>query len=210
MSKKYPRDMIGYGSKEPKVVWPNNAKLALQIVLNYEEGGENNILHGDKHSETFLSEIIGAQAFKDRHINMESMYEYGSRRGFWRVHELFQEKKIPITIFGVGMALEKNRKCIIDKRCVYKSSNLEMIFEDCYKCPEVSGLKDELEMDHNHILRKDTRSLKVKTVSINDLLEEHNAPKDIDYISIDTEGSEFSILSELNLNKYSIDQIFWI
>ena len=108
MSKKYPRDMIGYGSKEPKVVWPNNAKLALQIVLNYEEGGENNILHGDKHSETFLSEIIGAQAFKDRHINMESMYEYGSRRGFWRLHKLFQEKKIPLTIFGVAMALERN------------------------------------------------------------------------------------------------------
>ncbi len=108
MSKRYPRDMIGYGSKEPKVVWPNNAKLALQIVLNYEEGGENNILHGDKHSETFLSEIIGAQAFKDRHINMESMYEYGSRRGFWRLHKLFQEKKIPITIFGVAMALERN------------------------------------------------------------------------------------------------------
>ena len=85
-----------------------NRKLALQIVLNYEEGGENNILHGDKHSETFLSEIIGAQAFKDRHINMESMYEYGSRRGFWRLHKLFQEKKIPITIFGVAMALERN------------------------------------------------------------------------------------------------------
>ena len=108
MPKKYPRDMIGYGSKEPKVVWPNNAKLALQIVLNYEEGGENNVLHGDKNSETFLSEIIGAQAFKDRHINMESMYEYGSRRGFWRLHKLFQEKKIPITIFGVAMALERN------------------------------------------------------------------------------------------------------
>jgi len=108
MSKKYPRNMIGYGSKEPKVVWPNNAKLALQIVLNYEEGAENNVLHGDRHSETFLSEIIGAQAIKDRHINMESMYEYGSRRGFWRLHKLFQEKKIPVTIFGVAMALERN------------------------------------------------------------------------------------------------------
>ena len=108
MSKKYPRDMIGYGSKEPRVTWPNNAKLALQIVLNYEEGAENNVLHGDKHSETFLSEIIGAQAIKDRHINMESMYEYGSRRGFWRLHKLFQEKKIPVTIFGVAMALERN------------------------------------------------------------------------------------------------------
>ena len=108
MPKKYPRDMIGYGSKEPKVVWPNNAKLALQIVLNYEEGAENSILHGDKNSETFLSEVIGAKAFKDRNINMESMYEYGSRRGFWRLHKLFQEKKIPITIFGVAMALERN------------------------------------------------------------------------------------------------------
>ena len=108
MSKKYPRDMIGYGSKEPRVTWPNNAKLALQIVLNYEEGAENNILHGDKNSENFLSEIIGAKAIKGRHINMESMYEYGSRRGFWRIHKLFQEKKIPVTIFGVAMALEKN------------------------------------------------------------------------------------------------------
>jgi len=108
MSKKYPRDMIGYGSKEPRVTWPNNAKLALQIVLNYEEGAENNILHGDKNSETFLSEIIGAKAIKDRHINMETMYEYGSRRGFWRIHKLFQKKKIPVTIFGVAMALERN------------------------------------------------------------------------------------------------------
>ena len=108
MSKKYPRNMIGYGSKQIKVVWPNNAKLALQIVLNYEEGGENSVLHGDKFSETFLSEIIGAQPIKGRHINMESFYEYGSRRGFWRLHKLFSERKIPITIFGVAMALERN------------------------------------------------------------------------------------------------------
>jgi len=108
MSKKYPRNMIGYGSKDLKITWPNKAKLALQFVLNYEEGAENNILHGDKHSETFLSEIIGAQKIKDRHINMESMYEYGSRRGFWRLNKLFKEKKIPVTIFGVAMALERN------------------------------------------------------------------------------------------------------
>ena len=108
MKKRYSRDMLGYGQKLPKVKWPNNAKLALQIVLNYEEGSENCVLHGDKTSEVFLSEIIGAQPVKGRHINMESLYEYGSRRGFWRIHELFQEKKIPITIFGVGMALEKN------------------------------------------------------------------------------------------------------
>ena len=108
MSKKYPRNMIGYGSDEIKVNWPNNARLALQIVLNYEEGAENSVLHGDKYSETFLSEIIGAQPIKGRHINMESFYEYGSRRGFWRLHKLFAEKKIPVTIFGVAMALERN------------------------------------------------------------------------------------------------------
>ena len=107
-NKKYPRDMVGYGAKKLKVKWPNNARIALQIVLNYEEGAENCVLHGDKHSEVFLSEIIGAQPVKARHISMESLYEYGSRSGFWRLHKLFQEKKIPITIFGVGMALEKN------------------------------------------------------------------------------------------------------
>ena len=100
--------MIGYGSNDLSIVWPNNARIAVQIVLNYEEGAENCVLNGDKQSEVFLSEIIGAQPVKGRHINMESLYEYGSRRGFWRVHKLFQEKKIPITIFGVGMALEKN------------------------------------------------------------------------------------------------------
>ena len=108
MTKKPLRDMIGYGSKEPKVSWPNNARIAIQIVLNYEEGAENSVLNGDKNSEVFLSEIIGAQPVKDRNISMESLYEYGSRRGFWRLHKLFQEKKIPVTIFGVGMALEKN------------------------------------------------------------------------------------------------------
>ena len=108
MPKKHPRDMIGYGSKELKITWPNNARLAVQIVLNYEEGAENCILNGDKHSEIFLSEIIGAQPIKGRHMNMESLYEYGSRSGFWRLHRLFQEKKIPVTIFGVGMALKKN------------------------------------------------------------------------------------------------------
>ena len=108
MNKKPLRDMIGYGSNEPKVSWPNNARIAIQIVLNYEEGAENCVLNGDKNSEVFLSEIIGAQPVKDRNISMESLYEYGSRRGFWRLHKLFQEKKIPVTIFGVGMALEKN------------------------------------------------------------------------------------------------------
>ena len=109
MKKKYPRNMMGYGKNLPKVVWPNQAKLALQIVLNYEEGAESNVLHGDKTSETFLSEIIGAKPIKGRHINMESFYEYGSKRGFWRLNKLFKEKKIPVTIFGAAMALESNK-----------------------------------------------------------------------------------------------------
>ena len=108
MSKKNARDMVGYGSKDLNVIWPNNARIAVQIVLNYEEGAESCVLNGDKSSEVFLSEIIGAQPIKGRHINMESLYEYGSRRGFWRLHKVFQEKNIPITIFGVGLALEKN------------------------------------------------------------------------------------------------------
>jgi putative urate catabolism protein len=100
--------MVGYGFKDKKIRWPNNARIAVQIVLNYEEGAENGVLIGDKNSEVFFSEIIGAQPVKGRHINMESLYEYGARRGFWRLHKIFKEKKIPVTIFGVGMALAKN------------------------------------------------------------------------------------------------------
>ena len=142
MSKKYPRDMVGYGQKLPKVKWPNNAKLALQIVLNYEEGSENCVLHGDKTSEVFLSEIIGAQPVKGRHINMESLYEYGSRRGFWRIHELFQEKKIPITIFGVGMALEKNLEvCRAIKESGYEVASHGWRWIDYQKVPRSTEKK---------------------------------------------------------------------
>ena len=121
MVKKNSRDMVGYGSKGIKVKWPNNSRIAVQFVLNYEEGAENCVLNGDKNSEIFLSEIIGAQPIKGRHMNMESIYEYGSKRGFWRIHELFQEKKIPLTIFGVGMALEKNNDvCNAIKKANYE------------------------------------------------------------------------------------------
>jgi len=121
MKKKYPRDLIGYGSKNLNVKWPNNAKIALQFVLNYEEGGENCVLHGDKASEVFLSEIIGAKPIKGRNLNMESIYEYGARRGFWRIHNLFNKKKIPLTIFGVGMALERNKEiCQAIKKANYE------------------------------------------------------------------------------------------
>ena len=99
--------MYGYGSKPPKAKWPNSAKIALQIVINFEEGGENNILHGDTSSEAFLSEIVGANAWPNqRHANMESIYEYGSRVGFWRLYDLF--KNIPITVYGVASALARS------------------------------------------------------------------------------------------------------
>ena len=121
MKKKYPRDLIGYGSKNLNIKWPNNARIALQFVLNYEEGGENCVLHGDKTSEVFLSEIIGAKPVKGRNLNMESIYEYGARRGFWRIHDLFNKKKIPLTIFGVGMALKRNKEvCKAIKKANYE------------------------------------------------------------------------------------------
>lgn len=109
----YPRDMMGYANQIPKANWPGGARIAVQFVLNYEEGGENTILHGDPASETFLSEIIGARAFEGvRHHSMESMYEYGSRAGFWRIYKLFHERQIPITVFGVAMALERNPRVV--------------------------------------------------------------------------------------------------
>ena len=105
----YPREMIGYGETPPAANWPNNARGAVQFVINYEEGGENNILHGDAASEAFLSEIVGAAAWPgQRHMNMESIYEYGARAGFWRLHRMFTGRDIPVTVFGVAMALERN------------------------------------------------------------------------------------------------------
>ena len=107
--KKYPRDLVGYGEKKPHANWPDGARIALQFVINYEEGGENCILHGDKASEAFLSEMIGADARKGvRHMSMESLYEYGSRVGVWRLFNLFNDYEIPITIFAIAMALQRN------------------------------------------------------------------------------------------------------
>jgi len=103
----YPRDMVGYGRNVPHAQWPGNAKIAVQFVLNYEEGGENNPLHGDPTSETFLSELVTAQAYENRHMTMESMYEYGSRAGVWRILREFESRGLPMTIFAVGMALQR-------------------------------------------------------------------------------------------------------
>jgi len=143
MPKKILRNMIGYGAKGKSVSWPNNARLALQIVLNYEEGGENCVLNGDKYSETFLSEIIGAKAIKGRHISMESIYEYGSRAGFWRLHKLFKDKNIPVTIFGVGLALEQNPEVCE----AIKNGNYEVAAHG-YRWIDYQDVKKSIEKKH--------------------------------------------------------------
>ena len=117
MGSDYPRDLIGYGANSPVVAWPGDARVAVQFVINYEEGGESCVLHGDVASEAFLSEIVGAQAYPGtRHMSMESMYEYGARAGFWRLHRLFTEREMPVTIFGVAMALERNPEVVAAMR----------------------------------------------------------------------------------------------
>jgi putative urate catabolism protein len=105
----YPRDLVGYGRKPPEPHWPGDARIALQFVINYEEGGENCILHGDAASEAFLSEVVGAAAWPGRrNINMESVYEYGARAGFWRLHRIFTSRAIAVTVYGVATALQRN------------------------------------------------------------------------------------------------------
>ena len=107
--KAYPRDLVGYGGRPPPAQWPAGARIAVQFVMNYEEGGENCVLHGDPASEAFLSEIVGAAQWPgQRHPSMESIYEYGSRVGGWRLLDLFARYEIPLTVFGVAMALERN------------------------------------------------------------------------------------------------------
>ncbi len=109
----YPRDMHGYGANPPAADWPGGARTAVQFVVNYEEGSENCVLHGDSASEAFLSEIVGAAPIEGaRHMNMESLYEYGSRAGFWRLYRLFTANRVPITVFGVAMALERNSEAV--------------------------------------------------------------------------------------------------
>lgn len=104
----YPRDLVGYGPQPPHPQWPGGARIAVSFVLNVEEGGENSVLHDDPASETFLSEIVAAQPFADRHLSMESLYDYGSRAGVWRVLRLFEERGLPLTAFAVARALQAN------------------------------------------------------------------------------------------------------
>ena len=142
--KNYPRDMLGYGQNPQNPEWPEKARIAVQFVINYEEGGENCILHGDPASETFLSEIIGAVPFQgERHMSMESIYEYGSRAGFWRLHRLFTGMDIPVTIFGVAMALERNPEAV--------EAMLQADWEIAshgYRWIDYKNISEEIEREH--------------------------------------------------------------
>jgi putative urate catabolism protein len=116
-STEYPRDLAGYGRNTPDPRWPGGARVALQFVVNFEEGGENSILHGDAASEAFLSDVLGAQPWRgQRHLNVESMFEYGSRAGFWRLWRLFTARSIPVTVFGVASALYRNPQVVAAMR----------------------------------------------------------------------------------------------
>ena len=140
----YPRDLRGYGAHPPKANWPGGARVALQFVINYEEGSENCILHGDKASEAFLSEMIGADAREGvRHMSMESFYEYGSRVGVWRLFNLFKSRGIPVTIFGVAMAMERHPEVI--------EAALKNDFEFCshgWRWIDYQHVPEDIEREH--------------------------------------------------------------
>ena len=143
----YPRDLIGYGANPPKANWPGRARIALQFVINYEEGGENCILHGDSSSEAFLSEIIGADARKNvRHMSMESFYEYGSRVGVWRIFNLFRSRGIPVTVFAVAMAIERHPDVVEEA--------LKNDFEICshgWRWLDYQYIPEDVEREHMNI-----------------------------------------------------------
>jgi len=140
----YPREMRGYGQYPPDANWPGGARTAVQFVINYEEGGENCVLHGDAASEAFLSEIVGAEAVEgQRHMNMESLYEYGSRAGFWRLYRLFSGRKMPVTVFGVAMALERNPEVV----AAMQEANWE-IASHGYRWVDYQGVDEASEREH--------------------------------------------------------------
>ena len=142
----YPRDMIGYGADPPHAHWSGEARLALQFVINYEEGGENSVLHGDPAAEAFLSEIIGAQPIIGaRHMNMESLYEYGSRAGFWRLYRAFTSRAFPVTVYGVAMALERNPPAV----AAMKEAGWE-IASHGYRWIDYQQVPENVEREHLH------------------------------------------------------------
>ncbi len=144
MTDEYPRDLRGYGSRIPDANWPDDARIAVQFVINYEEGAENCVLHGDAASEAFLSEMIGAHPIENqRNMNMESLYEYGARAGFWRLHRLFCERDFPVTVFGVAMALERNPDAVAAMR----AANWE-IASHGYRWIDYQSVDEATEREH--------------------------------------------------------------
>ena len=140
----YPRDLCGYGANPPDAAWPNGARIAVQFVVNYEEGAENCVLHGDAASEAFLSEIVSAVPLAgERHMNMESLYEYGARSGFWRLHRLFTDSGVPVTVFGVAMALERNPDAV----AAMKSAEWE-IASHGYRWIDYQNVDESTEREH--------------------------------------------------------------
>jgi putative urate catabolism protein len=144
MTDEYPRDLCGYGSQIPDVNWPGDARIAVQFVINYEEGAENCVLHGDAASEAFLSEMVGAHPIENqRNMNMESLYEYGARAGFWRLHRLFCERDLPVTVFGVAMALERNPEAV----AAMQAANWE-IASHGYRWIDYQSVDEATEREH--------------------------------------------------------------
>jgi OHCU decarboxylase len=144
--KTYPRDLVGYGRTPPDARWPGGARVAVQFVINYEEGGENCILHGDAASEAFLSEIVGAAAWPgQRHMNMESIYEYGSRAGFWRLHRMFTERGMPVTVYAVAHAMARHPEAV----AAMKEAGWELATHGL-KWIEYKDFKKEDEAAHIH------------------------------------------------------------
>ena len=146
MAADYPRDLIGHGPNPPRANWPGGARIAVQFVMNYEEGGENCILHGDAASEAFLSEIVSAQPREgQRHMSMESIYEYGSRVGVWRLLDLFRDRQIPITVFAIAMALERNPRVA---EVALKDGH--EICSHGYRWIDYANLPEAVEREHLH------------------------------------------------------------
>ena len=140
----YPREMRGYGQRPPDAGWPDGARIALQFVINFEEGAENCVLHGDDASESFLSDIVGAAPIENqRHMSMESLYEYGSRAGFWRLQRLFTARGFPVTVFGVAMALERNPEAVE----AMHEANWE-IASHGYRWIDYQSVDEDTERDH--------------------------------------------------------------
>jgi putative urate catabolism protein len=157
----YPRDLVGYGQHVPHAQWPDRARIAVQFVINYEEGGENCILHGDAASEAFLSESVGAQPWPgQRNMNMESVYEYGSRAGFWRLHRLFTERQMPVTVYAVATALARHGEAVAamkEARWEIATHGLKWIdYKDFTEADERAHIAEAVRL---HIVATDSRPL---------------------------------------------------